>query len=311
VRERATDRDVKTADGRLLAVSTYGALDGHPVFLMHGTPGSRNGPRPRGIVLYRLGVRLICYDRPGYGGSDRHHGRSVADAAADVAAIADDLGIERFAVVGRSGGGPHALACAATLPERVTRASVLVGLAPANASGLDWYDGMTESNVKEYTTADDDPGALQAELTMRADWARRDPESLVQWISKELTEPDLRVVGDFAIRRLLADTYAEALRPGAAGWIDDALALRSDWGFDLAAISVPVWLWHGADDTFSPVSHTLWLAARIAGAQVEVQRDAAHFGAVEVLPRILAWLTAPAAAASDPHPGPPHRIATS
>src|ERR1039457_6640174 len=98
---------------RKLSVETLGAPEGKPVFLLHGTPGSRYGPRPRGIILYRLGIRLITYDRPGYSGSDRNRGRSVADAADDVAAIADALGIDRFSVVGRSGGGPHALACAA------------------------------------------------------------------------------------------------------------------------------------------------------------------------------------------------------
>ncbi|GAB3901332.1 hypothetical protein GCM10027612_64540 [Microbispora bryophytorum subsp. camponoti] len=116
---------------RRLAVAQRGKIHGgRPVFLLHGTPGSRIGPLPREGLLYRLGVRLITYDRPGYGGSDRHEGRSVGDVAADVAAIADHLGLDRFAVVGRSGGGPHALACAALIPHRVTRAAVLVGLAP-------------------------------------------------------------------------------------------------------------------------------------------------------------------------------------
>src|SRR5688572_21098379 len=112
---------MKAAGGPDLSVSISGSDDGEPVFLLHGTPGSRLGPKPRTSVLYRLGVRLICYDRPGYGGSARRGKRTVADAARDVAAIADQLGIERFAVAGRSGGGPHALACAALLPDRVTR----------------------------------------------------------------------------------------------------------------------------------------------------------------------------------------------
>ena len=98
---------------RLLTIDVSGAPDGAPVFLLHGTPGSRNGPKPRSSVLYRLGVRLICYDRPGYGGSSRVPDRRVADAARDVEMIADKLKLGRFAVVGRSGGGPHALACSA------------------------------------------------------------------------------------------------------------------------------------------------------------------------------------------------------
>jgi pimeloyl-ACP methyl ester carboxylesterase len=276
-----------------LAVEISGSTTGTPVFLMHGTPGSRSGPKPRGIVLYRLGVRLISYDRPGYGGSDRHQGRRVADAASDVATIADDLGIDRFAVVGRSGGGPHALACAALLADRVTRAAVLVSLAPSDAPGLDWYGGMTGSNVDEYSSADADPSALTASLTTRADDVRRDPESLVAFLRPSLSERDHRVVGDVAIRRLLTDTYAEAVRHGADGWIDDALAFRHAWGFDLSSIRSAVRLWHGEDDRFSPVSHTHWLAEHIPNAEVEVQPGAAHFGAVEILPQMLAWLVAP------------------
>ncbi|MGH3250352.1 MAG: alpha/beta fold hydrolase, partial [Trebonia sp.] len=139
-------RSVKTSDGRRLATAVYGDPEGRPVFLLHGTPGSRIGPRPRSAILHRLGVRLICFDRPGYGESDRLPGRRVADAAADVSAIADALGLAKFAVVGRSGGGPHALACAALLPERLTKAAVLVGIAPREATGIDWLEGMTGSN---------------------------------------------------------------------------------------------------------------------------------------------------------------------
>ncbi len=118
---------MKTPDGRHLSTQTYGDPDGKPVFLLHGTPGSRLGPHPRGTVLHRLGVRLIAFDRPGYGDSDRFQGRRVADAATDVLAIADAFGLDKFAVVGRSGGGPHALACAALLPDRLTKVAVLVG----------------------------------------------------------------------------------------------------------------------------------------------------------------------------------------
>ncbi len=121
-----------------MSVESLGDPDGKPVFLLHGTPGGRNGPRPRGIVLYRLGIRLISHDRPGYPGSDRLPDRRVADAAGDVEAIADHLGIDRFSVVGRSGGAPHALACAALLKERVICAAALGSLAPYNAQGLDW-----------------------------------------------------------------------------------------------------------------------------------------------------------------------------
>ncbi|MET7880439.1 alpha/beta fold hydrolase [Micromonospora profundi] len=297
-RQGAAQRTVTTPDGRDLAVETSGAPDGPVVFLLHGTPGSRSGPRPRGIVVYRLGVHLVCYDRPGYGDSDRHEGRRVADAAADVAAIADDLGVERFAVVGRSGGGPHALACAALLPDRVTRAAVLVGLAPAGAPDLDWYAGMAETNVEDFGRADEDLTELTLNLKVRADEARRDPMTLLEFLRPQLPEADIRVVEDIAIRRLLTDMYSEALRHGPEGWIDDVLAIRRAWGFDLRAIRAEVLLWHGEQDRFSPVEHSHWLASRIPRARVEVQPGAAHFGAVEILPQTLTWLATPDLATS-------------
>ncbi|MGN9809449.1 alpha/beta fold hydrolase [Micromonospora sp. BQ11] len=280
------------AGRRSLAVDIAGAERGWPVFLMHGTPGSRNGPRPRSSVLYRLGVRLISYDRPGYGGSSRLQGRRVADAAADVAAIADDLGIDEFSVVGRSGGGPHTLACAALLPQRVRRTAVLVGLAPAGAAGLDWFGGMTAANVRDYGTAEHEP-VLAEQLRLRAERTIDDPGSLLALLVEQMTEADRRVVAGVPIRRQLTDAYAEALRRGPDGWIDDVLALRADWGITLTGIQMPVRLWHGADDNFAPASHTRWLAEQIPGAQLHVQRRSAHFGAVEVLPEMLAWLTRP------------------
>ncbi|HEY6493732.1 MAG TPA: alpha/beta hydrolase [Trebonia sp.] len=282
---------VKASDGRRLATAVYGDPEGRPVFLLHGTPGSRIGPIPRSAVLHRLGVRLICFDRPGYGDSDRLRGRRVADAAADVSAIADALGLERFAVVGRSGGGPHALACAALLPERTTKAAVLVGLAPREAEGLDWLGGMTASNVAEYEAVAQGYEQIAAVTGAAAEAVRADPESLLTMLQQQLPDSDQRVVADRGIRSLLLAAYAEALRTSPNGWIDDDVAFQAPWGFDPAAVTVPVLLWHGASDTFSPVSHVKWLAERIPNAAVVVQAGAAHFGALDVLPNILRWLT--------------------
>jgi pimeloyl-ACP methyl ester carboxylesterase len=281
---------VLAAGGRRLSVQVFGDSEGIPVFLLHGTPGSRLGPHPRGQVLHRLGIRLIAFDRPGYGHSDRLAGRKVADVVEDVAAIADAYGVEKFAVVGRSGGGPHALACAALLPRRTTRAAVLVGLAPHGAEGLDWFDGMAQSNVIDFTAAAAGHDPLSARLTPAAESIRADPASLITRLQAELPDSDRRVVTDRGIRSMLVQNYAEALRTSAYGWIDDALAFCSPWGFDPAAVTVPVVLWHGENDVFSPVSHARWLADQIPGATVLVQAGAAHFGALDVLPDILRWL---------------------
>ncbi|MCM4080157.1 alpha/beta fold hydrolase [Paractinoplanes hotanensis] len=285
--------DVFTTGGRRLRYEVSGARDGVPVFLLHGTPGSRIGPKPRAGVLYRLGVRLISYDRPGYGGSDRHRGRTVADCAADVAAIAGDLGLDTFTVVGRSGGGPHALATAALLPDRVTRAAVLVSLAPHDAE-IDWFGGMMPSNVEEFGAASQDEPRLVESLRLQADRTRRSPVSLLDSLRREIAGPDLQVVRDLMMQQLLVETYAEATRGGPYGWIDDVLAARRDWGFDLGDIHQRVRVWHGAEDNCVPPAHARWLAERIPGAELTVQTGTAHFGAMEILPEILSWLAEPA-----------------
>jgi pimeloyl-ACP methyl ester carboxylesterase len=257
---------------------------------MHGTPGSRVAPLPRPIVLHSLGVRLITFDRPGYGQSDRLESRTVADVVPDVEAIADELEIKRFAVLGRSGGGPHALACAALLPERVTRAGVLVSLAPWTAD-FDWFAGMADSNVQEFLTAAYSPEELAANLARVAAAIKANPASHVSALGPELPEADRRVVADAGIRALLVRNYEEALRDSADGWFDDNRAFCSPWGFDLADIKVPVVVWQGEDDVFSPVGHAQWLADQIHTASMLIQPGAAHFGAVEVLPDMLSWLT--------------------
>ncbi|HEY3870779.1 MAG TPA: alpha/beta hydrolase [Actinocrinis sp.] len=303
---------------RELAVECSGAAEGGvPVFLLHGTPGSRIGPRPRGIVLERMGVRLISYDRPGYGHSTRAPGRKVVDACKDVLAIADHLKIERFCVVGRSGGGPHALACAASARDRVVGAAVLVSVAPADASGLDWLDGMTDLNADSYQQVDrllakeGGRGGLLEGLDARALLMAEDPDSLVRFLLPDLAASDRRIVEDPAMRELLVDTYAEAVREGSGGWIDDALALRRPWGFKIADVECPVLLWHGDDDRFSPAAHTRWLYEQLRSTRVdlsEVQlrivKGAAHFAAFETMPDVLNWLaeTVRKAAQTEPPP---------
>jgi pimeloyl-ACP methyl ester carboxylesterase len=284
---------VATAGGRRLAVNEAGDLRAQPVFFLHGTPGSRVGPLPREQELRERGVRLISFDRPGYGGSDRLVSRTVGDVASDVATIADALGVGQFAVLGRSGGGPHALACAALLPDRVTRAAALVSLAPWGAEGLDWFGGMTHSNVDAYTTAASDPDVLSMRLVQAAAKIKADPASHVAVLSPEMPGADRRIVADGDVRALLAQNFAEALRNSADGWIDDVLAFCSHWGFEVSDISRPVLLWHGGEDVFSPVTHTRWLAERIPGALAETPPDRAHFGALEVAPDVLSWLVRP------------------
>jgi len=182
------------------------------------------------------------------------------------------------------------MACAALLPDRVDRAAVLVSMAPAEADDIDWYAGMNDANVREFTAARLDEPKLVESLRMQADRTRRSPLSLLDALRGQISGPDRRVVRDPEIERLLLETYAEAMRPGPYGWIDDTLALRRDWGFELSDIRQRVRLWHGAEDNVVPASHTRWLAERIPRAEFEVQTETAHFGAMEILPDILSWL---------------------
>ncbi len=286
-------QEIPGPDGRSLAVKISGAPPGkHVVFLLHGTPGTLSGPRPRGIFLHRLGIRLISYNRPGYPGSDRRAGRAVADAAADVKAIAKYFEIDEFSVIGRSGGAPHALACAADseLRSRIKCVAALSSLAPYDAENLDWFDGMAESNRRAYEDVVRNPLALEDTLNQHAGQVRNNSQGLLDTLWPELVGSDKEVVGDIALRRIIAKTHAEALRESIAGWIDDVVALGHRWKFSLSEISAPVLLWHGGDDVFSPVSHTMWLAKRIKEAELELRPEFAHFGAVEILPEILTWV---------------------
>jgi len=283
----------RTRDGRRLTVEEYGAPDGSPVVLLHDTPGCRFGVVPQDVVTAHPHIRFIAYDRPGYGDSDRLPGRRVADAARDVAELADALGLGRFSVLGRAGGAPHALACAALLPSRVRRAAVLASPAPPDARDLRWFDGMAPSQVEEFTRALTDPLAFAERLAARAADIRRDPAQLLVPLRDGLTASDRRILSDPAVGELLLRTYREALRGSSYGWLDDDLALLSDWGFDPAAVTRPVLLWHGAQDTLSPVGHFTWLADRIPRVRPVLQQDTGHFGALEALPAVLDWLCAP------------------
>lgn len=266
------------------------------MFSLHGTPGSRLSRHPDEDVYRRAGIRAITYDRPGYGASTRHAGRRVADAANDVAAIADALGLERFAVTGGSGGAPHALACGALMPHRVTRCASVVGPAPFGAGGLsqeEFFAGMVEGNVHEIGCA------LQGEDALRPELEREAPELIASLDSDSetplgadysLSSADLDVMRSGEIRGMLAASVREAIGRGVDGAVDDDLAFVRPWGFDVSAITVPVSVWYGPHDTLVPTGHGEWLARTIPGAEVVVL-DGGHFAVYERLPELLGWLT--------------------
>jgi pimeloyl-ACP methyl ester carboxylesterase len=272
---------VTTPDGRTLAVHTAGATDGRAVVVHHGTPGSGLLYAAHARLAAERGLRLIGYDRPGYGGSQRHPGRGVADAAGDVAAILDALGVERFATWGASGGGPHALACAALLGERCAVAVTVAGVAPFDAADLDWSAGMGEENVAEFAAADAGEEALAAFLGEALPALREIAAAdLVAAMGSLLSDVDAAALTD-ALGEHLARQFRHGLAPGAEGWIDDDLAFVRGWGFALDAISAPVQIWQGPHDLMVPEAHGRWLGAHVTGADLHLAPDDGHVSLLE------------------------------
>ena len=296
------------ADGGKVAFDESGPHDGYPIFFLHGTPGSRIGVLPRPFELFRRRVRLIAIDRPGYGLSDRRPGRDVASVAEDVGAVADALGLERFAVSGRSGGGPHSLACGALLGRRVDSVVAMVSIAPFDAAGLDWYAGMTPSNVAAYslTRAALEDHRLRDRLPMSlaVDTGALATDFIAERLFDELPTADRVIVSDPRIRALLLAGFRNAVAnpanmievPGdpsrtyLAGQYDDHTAFCTPWGFDVGDIECPVLLWHGGTDVYSPPSHSRWLSSRIPQAVLDIDPREAHFGAVRYFPHLLGWM---------------------
>jgi pimeloyl-ACP methyl ester carboxylesterase len=283
--------DVAAADGRNLRVIDVGPEDGPAIVAHHGTPGGRALYRLERESAHERGLRLIAYDRPGYGGSTPARGRKVVDAASDVAAILDALGVERFGTYGGSGGGPHALACAARMPERCAAAATIAGVGPIDAPDLDWMAGMGEGNVAEFAAAEAGRDALAEHC--RADAAGildATPDDLADAMRPHLSDVDAAALtGEFAAHVL--DTVRDALAPGVEGWLDDDYAFLAPWGFDPEQIGVPVLIWQGEEDLMVPPGHGAWLRAHIPTAEGAVMPREGHLTlAVDRIGDVHAWL---------------------
>jgi pimeloyl-ACP methyl ester carboxylesterase len=272
-----TEVDV-ALDGRTLhAYDTGTAGDGRLAVLWHhGSPNLGRPPEPLFPASDRLGIRWFSYDRPGYGGSSPRPDRDVASAAADVSAVADALGIERFATMGHSGGGPHALACGALLPDRVTGVVCMAGLAPFDAEGLDWYAGMAASAV----------ASLRAAAEGREAKERYEAAGIPY--DAEFTPGDIAAFG--GRWSWLLDVIRPAVQAGPGGLIDDDLAFVAPWGFDPARVAVPLLLAHGGRDRLVPPSHSDWLASRCPTAELRRYPDDGHVSLLDRAEAALSWL---------------------
>jgi pimeloyl-ACP methyl ester carboxylesterase len=296
-------RSVLAADGRTLTVREGGDPAGLPVLFISGTPGSSTIYPPHGRDAEERGVRLFSYDRPGYGGSTRLKGRTVADCATDIAAVCDALEIDRFCVWGVSGGGPHALAAAALLADRVIAAASLASVAPYDAEGLDYLEGMSEQNLEEYAALFEGEDAHRASTEKsRSELLSSSPEQLVEvWHS--LLGPSDREVATGELAAYLLDHIRAGIGTGVDGWLDDDVAFVAPWGFDVASIRVPVQLWQGEQDQFVPYGHGVWLAAHIPGVDARLTPEDGHLTLSERrVPEVQEWLLEHAALETAPAP---------
>lgn len=278
---RVTNWDVThhhlTFGGRRVRWYSAGPADAAlTVMWHHGTPNTGEPPEPLFEASAARNIRWLGFDRGGYGESDRHEGRSIADAAQVALAVADDAGVERFAALGHSGGGPHAIAAAAIAPERVMAIVSVSGLAPFNADNLDWYAGMHHGGEAELRAAQAGAGELETLLAA----TEFDPEMFTpaDWEALE---------GQWAWFNTIA---AQGVAHGLGGAVDDDRAYVTHWGVDLSRVTAPVVLVHGTDDRIVPIAHSRWLAEHLPTAQLWVREGAGHISALGDGTEVLDWL---------------------
>jgi pimeloyl-ACP methyl ester carboxylesterase len=282
---------VATETHGLIPVDELGSPAGFPLIMHHGTPGGRLLPGWWHEPAAERQLRVIGFDRPGYGERAARPGRSVADVADDVALLADQLGLERFATMGFSGGGPHALATGALLPDRVVAVATVAGVGPYGAPGLDFLQGMGEANVVEFGLALEGAEKLEPFLQEEAaSIVAADVDTVISAMETLLSPPDRAALTGRTAEYLLSSAR-DALRGGIAGWRDDDLAFTRPWGFDLEQLTVPVSIWQGEQDLMVPQHHAPWLAARIPAAELHVLPDEGHVTlAVTRIGSLLDWV---------------------
>lgn len=270
---------LRLPDGRNLDVRITGPENGLPLVFHHGTPGAATTSRALANATAERGLLLITTSRPGYGDSTRQPGRRVVDVVDDIDAVLDHLGVERCLVAGWSGGGPHALACAARL-DRAQAALVIAGVGPFGADDLDFLAGMGQDNIDEFGAALESEERLRAYLeAQRPELVEADAAGIIRSLRSILPDIDQASLTD-QFGADLAESFREGLRVGIDGWLDDDLAFVKPWGFDLAEIAVPVSMWQGSLDLMVPFDHGRWLSRNIPGVAATLRDGDGHLSII-------------------------------
>ena len=296
------ERVIDGPDGRRLDVASIGPVTGRTVVLHHGTPGTASLVRLVADVVDEFNLFVVSVSRPGYGASTRRAGRAVGSVVEDVHVALDALGRDRYLAVGWPGGGPHALACAALGAPRCVAAWSLAGVAPVDA-GFDWTDGMGPENLEEFALAREAGPAYEAFMAeTAAAFAAATPSSVIALFGGLLSPVDRAALDGEDVRSLMAASMREAFATGWRGFYDDDRAMLKPWGFDLAAIAVPVAIWYGEHDLMVPPTHGRWLGATIPDATSSYFADDGHVSLVLKHGRDLATALNDAAyAGADPN----------
>lgn len=263
-------------DGRVLEMFRAGPPDGIPVVFHHGTPFAAVRYRAAARGVTARDAQLLYWSRPGYAGSTPQPDRRVADVATDTLEVLDLIGQDRFVTIGWSGGGPHALACAALAPTRCAAAAIIGGVAPFEAEGLDWLDGMGPENIEEFALAVEGGPPFSDFLAREStQFATLDGHDVATALGGLVTDVDKAALnGEFA--DFMARSLAAAGSGTIDGWHDDDMAFLRDWEFDLAAIECPVAVWQGGQDRMVPYAHGAWLAAHVPRARPHLLPDEGH-----------------------------------
>jgi pimeloyl-ACP methyl ester carboxylesterase len=285
-------------DGRELAWTEAGDPAGSPVFAFHGTPGSRHQLLVDDAPMLAAGVRFIAPDRPGYGLSTFRPRRTLRDWASDVAALADHLGIDRFAVLGLSGGGPHSAACARFLADRVTAAAIVSGVAPVSEPGSE--QGMMTMNQVLTRVARRAPIFTRLPFGVMARICRRFPDKAIESAKRRVPAPDAAVLSRPLVAAAFRRDFAHSSATAGKAATQDFTLFTRDWGFRLEDITIPVHVWQGDADINVPPAHASLQADRIPGAVLHMFPGEGHLMCVDHMEDILRALTAaaPHAAAS-------------